>query len=275
VTRRRNYWLSGLAIAMFALVFLVPFAFIILTAAKDAQGAALLEFSWPGNWQLVQNFTEVLQTRDYIMIVALINSTILTVVSVAVMVVLAAMVAFVLQRRRSRWNAAINALMLAGLIIPPAVVPTIWVLQKIGMFKTMHGLILVEIAFGLAFCVLLFQAFIHSIPRELDEAALMDGATPLRLFFRIIFPLLKPVIVTVTIVQSVFIWNDFVNPLYFLPGDENATIQLTLFNFQSQYETSYNLLFMNMLLITIPPLVLFLFFQRQIVEGMTSGSVKG
>ncbi len=103
----------------------------------------------------------------------------------------------------------------------------------------------------------------------------MDGASPVRLFFGIILPLLKPVIVTVTIVQSVFVWNDFVNPLYFLPGDENATIQLTLFNFQSQYETSYNLLFMNILLITIPPLILFLFFQRQIVAGMTSGSVKG
>ena len=96
----------------------------------------------------------------------------------------------------------------------------------------MPGLILVEIAFALAFCVLLFQAFIAGIPRELDEAAIIDGAGPLRLFFRVIFPLLKPVIVTVVVVQSVFVFNDFVNPLYFLPGDENATVQLTLFNFQ-------------------------------------------
>ena len=76
-------------------------------------------------------------------------------------------------------------------------------------------------------------------------------------------------------VQSVFIWNDFPNPLYFLPGDENATVQLTLFNFQSQYNTSYNLLFMDILLVTIPPLIMFMFFQRQIVSGMTAGSVKG
>jgi len=196
-------------------------------------------------------------------------------VSVAAMVVFAAMVAFVLQRRKGRWNAPVNFLMLAGLIIPPAVVPTIWVMQKFGIFKTLPGLILVEIAFGMSFCVLLFQAFISTIPRELDEAATVDGAGPLGLFFRVVFPLLRPVIVTVVVVQSVFVWSDFTNPLYFLPGDQNATVQLTLFNFQSQYNTSYNLLFADILLITIPPLLLFLFFQRQIVAGMTAGSVKG
>ena len=274
-TTRPNYLLSAVSVLLFGLVFLLPFAFIFLTAAKSQTESAMLDFTLPTQWQLWQNLQEVIATRDYIVIIAFINSTILTVVSVTAMVVLAAMTAFVLQRRRSRWNGLINMLMLSGLIIPPAVVPTIWVLQELSMFKTMHGLILVEIAFGLSFCVLLFQAFVASIPRELDEAAVIDGAGPMNLFFRVIFPLLKPVIVTVVVVQSVAVWNDFVNPLYFLPGDENATVQLTLFNFSSQYNTSYNLLFMNMLLITIPPLVLFIFFQRQIVAGMTAGSVKG
>ena len=114
----------------------------------------------------------------------------------------------------------------------------------------MPGLILVEIAFGLAFCILLFRAFISTIPRELDEAAMIDGAGPIRLFFRVIFPLLRSVIVTVIVLESVLIFNDFQNPLYFLPGDENATVQLTLFNFQSQFNTQYNLLFADMLLIT-------------------------
>ena len=108
-------------------------------------------------------------------------------------------------------------------------------------------------AFGLSFSVLLFRAFIGSIPRELDEAAIIDGAGPLRLFFQVIFPLLRSVIITVIVVQSVFVFNDFQNPLYFLPGNKNATVQLTLFNFQSQYRTTYNLLFTNILLITIPP----------------------
>jgi raffinose/stachyose/melibiose transport system permease protein len=272
---RRNIALSVVAIVLSVVVFLVPFAFILLTAMKGQQQASLLDFSWPHQFQFAQNFVDVVKARDYMLIIAFINSTILTVTSVAILVILAAMVAFVLQRRRSRWTGLINFLVLSGLIIPPAVVPTIWVLQKLGLFRTMPGLILVEVAFGLSFCILLFRAFIASIPRELDEAAVIDGAGPLRLFFRVILPLLRSVIVTVVVVQSVTVFNDFTNPLYFLPGDQNATVQLTLYNFSSQYSTQYNLLFTDILLITVPPLIMFLFFNRQIVAGMTAGAVKG
>jgi len=103
----------------------------------------------------------------------------------------------------------------------------------------------------------------------------MDGATPFRLYWSVILPLLRPAIVTVVVVLSVAIYNDFVNPLYFLPGNDNATVQLTLFNFQSQFNTRWNLLFADVLLITIPPLIMFIFFQRQLASGLTAGAVKG
>lgn len=272
---KKNVWLSVVALVLFAVVFLVPFAFIILIASKTGPEATLLQFSLPTRWAFVQNIGGALAARDYILIIAFINSIVLTVASVAVLVVLASMVAYVLQRRKSRWTGVVNFFVLSGLIIPPAVVPTIWMLQKLGLFKTMPGLILIEIAFGLSFCVLLFRAFIASIPRDLDEAAIIDGAGPVRLFFRVIFPLLRSVVVTVIVVQSVAVFNDFTNPLYFLPGDENATVQLTLFNFQSQFNTQYNLLFADILLITVPMLLLYIFFNRQIVTGMTAGAVKG
>jgi len=273
--KKGHHWLSLVAIAVSVVVFVVPFAFIALTAVKDREQSSRLDFSWPTQFHFVDNFLAVVKARDYMLIIAFINSTILTVCSVAIMVVLAAMVAFVLQRRTNRWTTLINLLVLSGLIIPPAVVPTIWVLQGLGLFRTMPGLILIEVAFGLSFSILLFRAFIATIPRELDEAALIDGAGPVRLFAQVIFPLLRSVAITVIVVQSVVVFNDFTNPLYFLPGDQNATVQLTLYNFQSQYSTQYNLLFMNILLITIPPLVMFLFFNRQIVAGMTSGAIKG
>jgi raffinose/stachyose/melibiose transport system permease protein len=264
-----------IAIVVSFVVFVVPFLFMAVTALKDRQEANLLAFSWPKQLQFVQNFQEVIASRDYMLVIAFINSTILTVASVTILVVLSAMVAYVLQRRKSRWNGLVNFLVLAGLIMPPAVVPTIWVLQKLGLFRTMPGLILVEVAFGISFCILLFRAFISSIPRDIDEAATIDGASPTRLFFRVIFPLLRSVAITVIVVQSVNIFNDFQNPLYFLPGDANATVQLTVFNFSSQFTSAYNLLFMDILLITIPPLVMFLVFNRQIVSGMTAGGVKG
>ena len=274
--RARYRWPAGVAAVLASIViFLVPFAFVLLTASKTAQQASRLNFDLPTEWVLFQNIAEVLQTRDYVVLRAFINSTTLTVFSVTIMVVLAAMTGYVLQRKKSRWNPVINFFVLAGLIVPPAVVPTIWVLQGLGLFKTMPGMILIEVTFGLSFCVLLFRAFVSSIPRELDEAAIVDGAGPLRLFFQVILPLLRPVMITVIVVQAVNVFNDFTGPLYFLPGNEGVTVQLTLFNFQSQTLNQWNLLFADILLITIPPLIMYIFFNRQIVAGMTSGAVKG
>jgi raffinose/stachyose/melibiose transport system permease protein len=271
----RSWWLDVVTLLIVGIVFVVPFLFIVVTAAKERAEAARLEFTWPASWQLVDNLAEVIGARQGLMVTAMRNSLLLTVFSVTLIVFLSAMVGYVLQRRRDRWSAIVTALMLAGLVIPPAIVPTIYVLQSVGLFKTLPGLILVEVAFLMPFSVLVFRTFVSAIPRELDEAAIIDGASPVSLFLRVILPLLRPAIITVIVVSSVAVYNDFVNPLYFLPGTENATVQLTLFNFQSQFNTRWNLLFADVLLITIPPLVMFIFFQRQIVSGMTAGAVKG
>ena len=136
------------AIVVSAIFFVVPFIFILLIASKPVAEANLLEFSWPSNFVLFDNLAQAFAARDYLMIIAFINSVILTVVSVAAMVIFSAMVAYVWQRRASRLNPVISGLILAGLIVPPAIVPTIWVLQGLGLFKTMPGLILIEIAYG-------------------------------------------------------------------------------------------------------------------------------
>ena len=273
---RIQRWVVGIiAILVSVVVFLIPFAFIVIQAAKSPAEASSMNFNLPAHWLFWDNLVAVIQSNDGIIITAFINSTILTVVSVAVMVVFAAMVGYVLHRKRTKWNPVINFFVLAGLIVPPAVVPTIWVLQGLGIFKTLFSGVLIEATFGLSFSILLFRAFVATIPRELDEAATIDGAGSLRLFFQVILPLLRPVIVTVIVVQAVAVFNDFQNPLYFLPGNDLATVQLTLYNFQSQTLSQYNLLFTDVLLITIPPLVLYIFFNRQIVAGLTSGAIKG
>lgn len=275
-TQNRTRHLVGItAIIVSAVVFLIPFAFILMTSFKTQQQAALLDFALPTDFVFFENVAAVFATNDFMLVTAFINSSIITVASVAIMVVLSAMVGWILARRPSRWNGVFSFLILAGLIVPPAVVPTIWVLQGIGLFKTVPGLVFIEVAYGMAFCILLFRSFVSTIPKELDEAAVIDGAGPIRLFFRVAFPLLRSVIVTAIVVQAVAVFNDFANPLYFLPGAENATVQLTLFNFQSQYATSWNLLFTDILLITIPPLLMYIFFNRQIVAGMTAGAIKG
>jgi raffinose/stachyose/melibiose transport system permease protein len=273
-TLRRN-GLEVVAVLVATVVFIIPFIFMFLTASKDSTDAEALSFTLPKTWPIVQNIKDVFSTNDYQLVTAFRNSIILTVASVSILVVLCSMVGFVLQRRPGKLATGVNLLVLTGLIIPPAVVPTIWVLQKLHLFKTLPGLIMVEVAFTMAFCVLLFRAFVSAIPRELDEAAILDGCSGFSLFFRVIFPLLRPVTITVILTSSVAIFNDFVNPLYFLPGEENSTVQLTLYNFLSQFTSQYNLLFMNIVLITVPPLILFIFFNRKIVSGMTAGAIKG
>jgi raffinose/stachyose/melibiose transport system permease protein len=272
---RGSVIVGGTAIIASVFVFLIPFAYIVLTSFKDRRQAATRDFSWPTGFHLWDNLVEVVTTRNWMLVTAFINSTLITVASVTLLVVFAAMVGFFLARRKTRFNGLIEFLILAGLMIPPAVVPTIWLLQGLQLFGTLHGMILIEVAYNLPFSIILYRAFIATIPRELDEAAVIDGARAHDVFFRVILPLLWPVTVTNIVVQSVGIFNDFTNPLYYLPGNANATVQLTLYNFQSQFNTAYNLLFTNILLITIPPLIVFLFFNRQIVAGMTAGAVKG
>ncbi len=273
---RVRAWMVGIiAIIVSVVVFIVPFVFVALQAAKSPADASTLAFSWPKQWQFLANLRAVLATNGGLIWHAFLNSAILTVTSVTLTVTLAAMAGYVLARRKTKWNWIVNFFVLAGLIVPPAVVPTIWVLQHLHLFGTLQGMILIEATFGLSFSILLFRAFVGTIPRELDEAAVLDGAGPFTLFFRVVLPLLRPVVVTVGVVMAVTVFNDFAGPLYFLPGNEHATVQLTLFTFQSQNLSFYNLLFMDVLLITIPPLIAYILANRQLVAGLTSGAIKG
>src|SRR5687767_2501626 len=198
-----NIWVDVVSLVIIGIVFVVPFVFIFLTAAKTRPEAALFQFSWPSQFQLLENIREVLAFGDYRMFRAMWNSTLLTVGSVTLIVLCSALVAFVMQRRADRTASIASSIMLAGLIIPPAVVPTIFLLQWIGLYKTLFGLILIEVAFTMPFAILIFRAFMANIPRELDEAAIIDGASPLRVFTSIILPLLKPAVITVIVTSSV------------------------------------------------------------------------
>jgi raffinose/stachyose/melibiose transport system permease protein len=273
-----KYRSVGTEVAAFIVTFVIfifPFLFILFTAGKDAKSAFKLEFSMPDKWYLWENLLTVIQADKYLILRATYNTLVLTFFSVTLLVIISGMTGYVIQRKTNKSTSVAGFLVLTALIIPPAIVPTIWVLQKIGLYKTMTGMVLIEVAYGMAFAILIFRNFVATIPRELDEAAIIDGCSGWSLYFRIIFPLLKPVTVTIVIIATVSIFNDFVNPLYFLPGEKNATLQQTLYNFQGRYTTQWHLLFADILYITIFPLIAFIFFNKKIIAGMTAGSVKG
>jgi raffinose/stachyose/melibiose transport system permease protein len=276
IKRVNGLFFEIFAVILSIIIFGIPFYYVILNSFKNRTEAAEMNISWPTSFHIFENYKEVLTAMDGMAIRAFFNSTIITILSIAVLIIVCSMAGFVLQRRAaSKGLNVINFLILAGLMIPPSIVPTIWVLNKIGLFKTIPGLVLVEVALAFPFSTILYKGFMATIPREIDEATIIDGYGGFGLFFKIILPLLKPVTSTIIVLSSVSIFNDFVNPLYFLPGAKNATVQLTLYNFMSQFNTSWNLLFADVVLISLPPLFIFIFFNKQVVAGMTAGSVKG
>lgn len=259
-------------------VFIIPFYFILVNASKHQSEINLSNLYFPSKIYLWENLKEVFGARNYQLVLAFFNSTMITVFSVIFLVILSALVGYVLQRRKSKFTNVIMFIVLLGLMIPPAVVPTIMLMQKIGLFGTIQGIVFIQIAYNSSFSILLYRQFMTSIPRELDEAAYVDGAKPLQVFFKIIFPLLFPITITNIILQVITVFNDFVNPLYFLPGKDGVTVQLTLYNYATQgLGTSQNfaLLYSNILLVTIPPLILFIFLNKRIIDGMTAGAIKG
>ena len=253
-------------------IFVIPFYFMLLTALKDKKSAGLMRLELPEalHWE---NFKEVFEKSD--LFLAYKNSLTLTLLSVVMLIIVGSMAGYVIQRREDGVTKLANVLVMSGLMIPPAIMPTIWVMQKLGIYKTLFGMSLVEVALQIPFTIMLYRGFMASIPTELEEAGYIDGCTTPGLYAQIVFPLLKPVTSTVIILNAVNIFNDFTNPLYFLPGGKNITVQLTLYNFMGRFSSSYNLLFADVLLITNPMLILFLFFNKKIVDGMVAGAVKG
>ena len=275
--KKRNLrtWIGDIAgLLICFVVFVIPFLFMVINSLKERREANKLSLSLPTKFEW-SNFVEVFQTNDYQILTAFKNSIILTVGAVVILVVLSAMAGYVIQRRKDRSVKIASTIIMTGLMIPAAILPTIWVMQTLHIYKTMPGMILVEVALHTPFTIMLYRGFMSTIPIELEEAAYIDGCTPFQVFRMIIFPLLKPVTSTVVILDAVTIFNDFTNPLYFFPGNENATMQVTLYNYMGQFSSAYNLLFADVLIITIPMLIIFLIFNNKIVDGMVAGSVKG
>lgn len=256
------------------LIFIIPFIFMFLNSLKERREANLLRLSLPEIFKW-ENYKEVLTAGNGIVLTAFKNSLLLTAGSVIILIITCAMAGYVLQRRKGKMMSKINALIMIGLMVPPAILPTISIMQGLHVYKTLFGMIMIEVALQTPFSIMLYRGFMGSIPIELEEAGYIDGCNKVKMFTTVVFPLLKPVTATVVILNAVNIFNDFTNPLYFLPGSKNATVQLTLYEFMGKYSSSYNLLFADVIIITIPMLILFIIFNKRIVDGMVAGAVKG
>lgn len=262
------------SLVIFAMIsILVPFYFALVNSFKSSADASSMLISFPYSFHILENYKEVIIAGRIFK--SFYNSIVISLFAILILIAISSMAGFVLQRRRDRTAKVLDFFVLAGLIVPPAIVPTVWVLQALHISNTLISVILLEATLQFSFATILYKSFFSTIPRELDEAAIIDGCGRLRMFSRIIFPLIKPVTITIMIITGISIFNDFTIPLYFLNGLNNTTIQLTIYYFFGKYNSDWNLVFADVILVSIPPLIFFLFFNKKIIDGMTAGSLKG
>ncbi len=275
-TKRKRNQIIGDILGLFftVVIFLIPFYFMFVQSIKSKKEANRLSIAWPTELHF-ENYIEVVKHGNYQLVTAFKNSGLLTLFTVLGLLLTGAMAGYVIQRRKGKLMTAIQSTIMLGLMIPASILPTIRMLQSMGIYKTMFSMVMIEIALQTPFTIMLYRGFMASIPVDLEEAASIDGCSRWQIFSKIIFPLLKPIQATIIILVGVQTFNDFTNPLYFLPGAANTTVQLTLYNYKGQLANTYNLLFADIIIITVPMLILFLIFNKRIVAGMVAGAVKG
>ncbi|NEM90949.1 ABC transporter permease subunit [Galbitalea soli] len=251
----------------------VPFWMVVVTAGKSLRQSLTPDLTLPTHWQLWQNIVTVLDQGR--MLPALLGSLLVMVPSVVGVLLLGSMASWILARRRSRAMAAVYALAISGIVLPPAVVTIVLLLRQIGLAGTPLGMIGVYMGMYMSTVIFFVTGFVRTIPVELEEAARVDGAGPVKVFFRIILPLLGPTLATATILICLYIWNDVFYAL-FVVGGRLDTLPLNLYQVASSglYLQNWNLIFAYIILMSLPLLITFMVMQRRIISGITSGAVK-
>lgn len=263
---------KNVVVWLLSAVMLIPLLLILFTAFKGPDDAQGMSFSLPSSWDF-GNFAEVIERGN--LGAGFLNSLLYSGVGSVLTVLVASMAAYVFSRRRSRANKFLYLFVVMGLVLPINFVALTKVMQTLELNDTRVGIILLYMAIQLPFIVFLCYGFVARIPLELDEAAVIDGCGPFRLFFLIILPLMRPVLVTGLVLCFLNMWNEFILPLYFLGSADKWPMTLAVYGFFGRYETQWNLIAADVLLTSLPVVIMYFLAQRYIVGGQTEGAVKG
>lgn len=259
-----------LVMIVITILFIIPIWMVLVNSFKT--NIELINFSLAlPKHLLIENYIRVFTQGNGLK--ALTNGVILSTTSVAIGVILSSMAAFYIARTKKRFALIMYSTFVIGLIVPGATIPTYLILKILHMTNTYHGLILVYATGALSFNIFLYTGFIKTVPKGLDEAAAMDGCKGYRLFFTIIFPLLKPTTATIVIFNFLGVWNDVSTQLYFASPDM-WTMPMTVYSFFGRLYNEWNVIFADIIVTLIPLIVLYGACQKYIVSGMTAGAIK-
>ncbi|MDX3102515.1 carbohydrate ABC transporter permease [Nonomuraea angiospora] len=269
-------WRRLQPVVTFVLVVLsigIPLWLVLVTAAKSRGEALTPDLSLPTEWHLLENLGQVWGDGEVLR--ASLGSLLVVVPSVIGVLLFGSMAAWILARRATRLNAVLYALAISGIVLPPAVVTVVLLLRQLGLAGSAVGMIGVYMGIYMSTVIFFVTGFVRTIPTSLEEAAQLDGASPMRVFWLVVLPLLRPVLATATILVCLYVWND-VFYAFFVIGGRLDTLPLNLFRVASAglYLNNWHLIFAYVILMSLPLVVVFAVAQRKIISGITSGAVK-
>ena len=253
------------------IIVIVPFYMVFINSFKTKNQAARMNLSLPKEW-LSSNYLVVIKEGNLIQGFA--NSFLYAFVSASVGVIVCAMAAFVINRRKTKFNKRVYYFIICGFFFPVNFVTLLKIFNIIGIANTRIGLIIAFTSSMIPFCIFTISNFISKIPVEIDEAAVIDGANALLLSFRIILPLLMPVLITTFLLQFMGVWSDFMTPLYLSSTSKMWPMNLAVYNFFGKMNSNWQYVFADIVLTCLPVIIIYFIGQKYIISGLTSGSVK-
>jgi raffinose/stachyose/melibiose transport system permease protein len=271
----RYTWRTGLGetgMLIVALIFLFPIYILVNIAVRPASDAS--SPIAPTTDPTFANFVEAWNASGLGM--AILNSVIITIVSVAIIVVVSAMAAYPLARVTARWSSGAFYFFMIGLLLPfqLGLIPLYTTMRQLGLLGGILPLIIIYVGLRVPFSLFLYVQFLRQIPVDYEEAASIDGANRFQAFTRVVFPLLRPVTGTVLILNGLFTWNDFLQPLLYLSGTTNRTVPVAVYSFVGEFTSQWGVIFSALIIGVIPVLIAFFFLQKSLIKGLASG-VKG
>lgn len=270
--------LKWMVIGVVALILLIPLYILVISAFKPQAQILSSPLTISPETFTLDYLIDAIRSPNFNVIRAYGITTLFVVLVNVFSIAVAAPVSYVIARGRTKWHTALLLLFVSGTFIPSQVIliPVVFVLRTLGLMGTIPGFVLFETAAVLPVSIFLYTAYLRTIPRDIDEAAALDGAGPIRTFWATIFPIMKPVVATLVVLNSISVWNDFVNPQIILgPGSGLYTVTTGVYAAVGQLSTDYNVVFPTLLLAAAPALVFFVVMQRHIIGGLLSGATKG
>ena len=258
-----------------ATLFAMPLYLVVANVFKPGADIGPSPWSLPTRPTLA-NIRAVLDRPDHLFWNGLLNSIEITVISIVLITLISAMLGYAIARSTHIGAKIVLAFLVCGLMVPSAVIltPITQILRYLNLMNTVPGLVLVNMGYYIPFGVFLFAGFVRTVPIELEEAAAIDGAGSLRIFWQIVFPLLRPASASVLIFLGVWIWSDFLNPLIILGPTAGTTVTVGVYRAIGEHSSNLGALFGFMFLASLPVLIFFLAFQRHFVKGLTGGATK-